>query len=340
MNKDFLLFGLPKELLLLAKEKEPLVLGRIAEHHKDRYLILTKDKTMMGRVAGKWMIQTLNPKDYPTVGDYVMIDDQEEIGVIHELLPRYSIIERKVAGARADSQLIASNVDVIFICQSMNDNFNRRRLERYLSMAWSSGATPAILLTKRDLSNHPEYYRLETENVAIGVDVLTCSDQIDHGYDELDHYLKPGRTYVFIGSSGVGKSTIINHLLEHDVMDTKEIGYLDRGRHTTTYRSLFITKQQSIVIDTPGMREIQLDQADFDQTFSDIYELAKECKFSDCTHTKEPGCAVKSSIEDGTLDPLRLINYQKMQKELDHIERRQKYLERQREKKMRAISSK
>ncbi len=340
MNQVLSTFGASPELLLLEQKKKPLILGRITEHHKDRYHIITEKGLGEGRVSGSWMIQSLDPKDYPTVGDYVFCDTKEDIWIIHELLPRKSMIERKVAGNRADTQLIAANVDMIFICQSMNENFNPRRLERYLSMAWSSGATPIILLTKKDLTDHPNKYLYQASMAAIGVDILSVSDLLDHGYDDLDCMIKSGLTYVFLGSSGVGKSTIINHLLGHEVMETNAIGYLDRGRHTTTYRSLFLTENKAIVIDTPGMREIQLDSADFDHSFSEITELAKSCKFSDCTHTREPGCAVKASIEDGSLDPSRLMNYQKMKKELHHIEERQKYLERQREKKMRSFSSK
>lgn len=334
MNQnDFSLFGANQQVLLDADQYSHLALARITEHHKDRYIIVSKQGLSEARITGKWMYETNDPKHFPTVGDYVMVDLKEDIKVIHHLLNRLSLIERKVAGAKSDTQLIAANVDVIFICQSMNENFNERRLERYLAMAWSSGAIPVILLTKRDLAYNQLSYITKTSQIAIGVDILTCSDQETDGFKELENYLSPHKTYIFIGSSGVGKSTVINHLLNQDEMLTQSVGYQARGRHTTTYKSLFITPQQAIVIDTPGMRELQLDQADFDTSFHDIHELSKTCKFSDCTHENEPGCAVIKSIEEGLLPLERLLNYQKMKRELRYVEERQKYLARQRTKK-------
>jgi len=333
MNQfDLNLYGANQQVLLCAEKYPDLTLGRITEHHKDRYVLITEHGFHEARVSGKWIFEKQDPSEFPTVGDFVMVDLKEDIAIIHHLLPRYSTIERKVAGMRADSQMIAANVDYIVICQSMNDNFNERRLERYLSMAWSSGATPVILLTKSDLSEDKLSFISKASQVALGVDILICSDQELNGYKELEDYLLPHKTYIFIGSSGVGKSTLINHLLKTEAMLTQEIGYLDRGRHTTTYKSLFITPQKPIVIDTPGMRELQLDSADFDTSFHDIHELSKSCKFNDCTHENEPGCAVIESIENGTLPLERLLNYQKMKKELRYVEERQRYLERKRQK--------
>ena len=335
MNQNALnLLGANSQVISFAQNKSPYVLGRICEHHKDRYILLTENARIQARVSGKWMYESIDPKEYPTVGDFVLVDIKSDIAIIHELIPRSTMIERKVAGNKTDGQLLAANVDYIFICQSVNDNFNKRRLERYLSMAWSSGAIPVILLTKADLTHQIDSYLYEARTVALGVDVLTCSDQLDHGYDALDQYLKPDKTYVFIGSSGVGKSTIINHLIGDQTLLTQEIGYLDRGRHTTTSRSLFQTKAGAIVIDTPGMRELQLDNADIDTSFQDITDLALSCKFNDCTHHHEPGCAVLKSIDEGSLDPERLNNYHKMKKELNYVFERQRYLERMRTKAM------
>ena len=336
MNHNALnLLDANEQVISFAKNFSPLILGRIAEHHKDRYIILTENKRIPARVSGKWIYKSQDPKAFPTVGDFVLADINSDIAIIQKLVPRTSLIERKVAGNRTDGQIHAANVDYIFICQSVNDNFNKRRLERYLSMAWSSGAIPIILLTKSDLTHDIKSYIYEASTVALGVDVLTCSLHTPGGFDELDAYLKPSRTYVFMGSSGVGKSTVINHLLGSQTLLTQEIGYLDRGRHTTTSRSLFTTKTGAILIDTPGMRELQLDQADFDTSFQDIMMLSKSCKFNDCTHHNEPGCAVLDSIDNGLLDPERLHNYHKMQKELVYVESRQKYLERMRNKTLR-----
>lgn len=336
MNENALnLLGANQQVLLLAKENSPLILGRIIEHHKDRYLLMTSDLITTGVVSGKYHLHANESKDYPTVGDFVLVDMSSNFAVIHQLIPRSSMIERKMAGKKTDGQILAANVDYIFICQSVNENFNIRRLERYLSMAWSSGAIPVILLTKKDLTNQIEDYIIQTKSVALGVDIITCSDYQKDGFDELKNFLKKDKTYIFIGSSGVGKSTVVNHLINEQKLLTQDVGYKDRGRHTTTYKSLFSTSSGAIVIDTPGMRELQLDQADFDLSFSDIEELSKSCKFNDCTHQNEPGCAVLLSVKNKTLDLERLKSYHKLSRELEYIQKRQKYLEKIRSKKNR-----
>jgi ribosome biogenesis GTPase len=326
------LFGANEQVLLHASQHKHLSLCRVTEHHKDRYVILNQEGFFEAKVSGKWMYQTSNPKDFPTVGDFVLAEEKQDLFIIHDIIPRTSVLERKVAGLTSDTQLIATNIDYIVICQSMNENFNTRRLERYLALSWSSGATPIILLTKKDLSQDPESFIYQAKSVSIGVDIITCTDQQEDGFKELESIFIPHKTYVFIGSSGVGKSTVVNHLLKQEKLLTQETGNHAKGRHTTTSRTLFLTKEGSIVIDTPGMRELQLDSADMDTTFEDITELAKSCKFNDCTHEKEPGCAVREHIEQGYLDIHRYHNYQKMKKELKYIEQRQNYLERQRNK--------
>jgi ribosome biogenesis GTPase len=326
------LFGANEQVLSYGNDENHFVLGRIIEHHKDFYHMVHQEGVIKAKVSGKWMYMFDSPKDYPTVGDYVLASLDEDIAIIKEIIPRYSLLERKVAGFKSDSQLIAANIDYVFICQSMNHDFNMRRLERYLAMIWSSGAIPVVLLTKSDLADDISSYITLTERVALGVDILVCSDQEDHGFDALDRYLKPFKTYVFIGSSGVGKSTIINHFMHDNKMMTNQTGFNDKGRHTTTYRSLFLTDNKSIVIDTPGMRELQLDDGLLDETFKDIEEIGKLCKFSDCRHENEPGCAVKEHIRLGYLDENRLLSYKKLQKELIYVKSRQKYLEQQSDK--------
>ena len=333
MNHNALnLLGANHQVISFALKKSPLILGRISKHFKDRYLVITTTHVLDARVSGKWIFESHDPSDYPTVGDFVLGEVKYEFMIIHELIPRMSSIERKVAGKTTERQILASNVDYIMICQSMNENFNLRRLERYISMAWSSSAIPVILLTKADLVDNIDTYITLASSVALGIDILTCSDQLPDGYKSIDEYLKPGKTYVFIGSSGVGKSTLINHFLDSEILQTNEVGYLSRGRHTTTSKSLFQTKTGAFLIDTPGMRELSLDQADLDTSFQDILEYALSCKFNDCTHHDEPGCAVRQKIEEGLLDPMRLFNYHKMQKELIYVKERQKYLDRQRAK--------
>jgi ribosome biogenesis GTPase len=333
LNQDVLrLFGANKQVLSYGNDLSHFILGRIIEHHKDIYQLVSEKGLTSAKVSGKWMYRSQSPKDYPTVGDYVIADINEDIAIIKEIVPRYSLLERKVAGFKSDAQLLAANIDYVCICQSMNHDYNPRRLERYLSMIWSSGATPVVVLTKSDLVNNPIHYIEQTQRVAIGVDVIVSSDQTIDGYNSLDSFLESFKTYVFIGSSGVGKSTIVNHLINNSKLLTQVTGQNDKGRHTTTYRSMFVTSKGSIVIDTPGMRELQLDEGNLDEAFKDIEEIAKSCRFNNCMHDSEPGCAVKEQIRLGCLNEERFANFKKLQKELDYIKKRQKYLELQKTK--------
>lgn len=256
--------------------------------------------------------------DYPAVGDFVLIDRNEasrDHAIIHHTLTRKSVIIRKAAGKAHDVQVVAANIDIAFICMSLNNDFNLRRLERYLAIAWDSGATPVIVLTKADLcADIPEKLR-EIETIAFGVDVLVTSSLSEDGYTAVLKYIVPGQTVVFIGSSGVGKSTLINRILGEDLNETREIRKDDKGRHATTRRELFLVPTGGCIIDTPGMRELGLESANLTKTFVDIDELAAQCKFKDCKHEKEPGCAVQQAITEGKLTEERLQSYLKLKKE-------------------------
>jgi len=266
--------------------------------------------------------------DYPAVGDWVIIDKTPaayDRTVIRGILSRKSKFSRKIAGNTIQEQIIAVNIDTVFICMSLNQNYNLRRLERFITMAWDSGATPVVLLTKSDLCENTEEKLKKAKESAIGVDLYCISCLDESAAEAVSNYIKPGQTVAFMGSSGVGKSTIINNLLGDERLDTQEISDLgDRGRHTTTNRELILLPNGGIVIDTPGMREFHILDVDdsIDTAFYDIERIAQNCKFTDCTHNTEPDCAVREAIKNGFLSKDRYNNYIKLKKEAEFVERK------------------
>ncbi len=239
--------------------------------------------------------------------------------VIHHILRRQSVLARQAAGTENSGQVIAANIDTIFICMSLNADFNIRRIERYLTIAWDSMATPVIVLTKSDLCSDLPQKLEELTSVSMGVNIISCSSENGAGYEEMNAYVGQGKTIAFVGSSGVGKSTIINRLLGQEMLATKTIREDDdKGRHTTTHRQLFLLPSGGIVIDTPGMRELQIYTGNLSKTFEDVEEIAARCKFGDCSHGMEPGCAIREAIETGTLSEKRFESYQKLRRELSY----------------------
>ena len=264
--------------------------------------------------------------DLPAVGDWVGLDRSN--GLIEALLPRRTSISRKEALQVTREQVLAANVDVAFLVQALPLDFNTRRLERYLAMAWESGAQPVVLLTKVDLVDDIQGYLAEVDAVTLGsCPLLAVSAKTGAGLQELQASFGENRTAVLLGSSGVGKSTLVNALVGEEVLETQEVRQDDhRGRHTTTRRELVVLPRGGIVLDTPGIRELQLWDADLEQTFGDIEEIARRCRFSDCAHESEPGCAIRDALADGSLSRERWQSYRKLERELHALEVRRDHL--------------
>ena len=316
---------------------EELFPARICEQHREYYKAVSENGELQATVSGKLAYNAFSNADFPAVGDWVMIDRMDNStgnAIIHHVLRRKSVFERKAAGTSNAAQVVAANIDLLFICMSLNTNFNLRRLERYLSIAWDSMATPVVVLTKADLCNDLDARLSEISTVAIGVDVVTCSSMEDNGYQDVLSYVAEGKTIAVIGSSGVGKSTLINQLMGEKVLLTKQISFEDKGRHTTTHRQLLLLPNGGIVIDTPGMRELQLESGDLSKAFGEIEELAANCKYRDCSHNSEPGCAVKQAIADGTLLQERYDSYKKLEQELSREGKNSRQLEQEKIKRM------
>lgn len=316
---------------------EGLYLARVSVQHKDLYKVVAESGEIQAEVSGKMCFMARDNSDYPVVGDWVMVDRVDDSGgnaIIHHILPRKNAFKRKAAGTSNQRQIIAANIDIVFICMSLNNNFNLRRLERYLSIAWDSMATPVVVLTKSDLCNDITTKLSEVYSVAIGVDILVTTCKSDDGYASVSKYIGSGKTAVFIGSSGVGKSTLINRLLGKEILATKETGTDDKGKHTTTHRQLITLLTGGVVIDTPGMRELQIESANLSKSFVDIEELAQSCRFNDCTHQNEPGCTVREAIEKGILSADRLASYKKLQTEMKYQEMNSRQVEQEKINKM------
>jgi len=309
--------------------------ARVAVQHRGAYDLLSEQGELRASAANR----LVREEGLPAVGDWVGIDLTTNL--IEALLPRRTTIGRKEVWTAVREQILAANVDVAFLTQALPLDFNVRRLERYLAMAWESGAQPVVLLTKIDLVEDVAYYLAEVEAVTFGsVPVLAVSARTRVGVDELRAWLEPNKTAVLLGSSGVGKSTIVNTLVGEELLATQEVREDDQmGRHTTTRRELILVPTGGVVLDTPGIRELQLWDADLEQTFGDIEEIARRCRFSDCNHDQEPGCAIREALQDGSLSAERWHSYVKLQRELEAVEARRNHLlrqERVREYKIRA----
>ncbi|MDY3745960.1 MAG: ribosome small subunit-dependent GTPase A [Lachnospiraceae bacterium] len=292
--------------------------ARVVSQERNLYRIKSEKGEIFAEVSGKFRYDAGTVSDFPAVGDYVLASwpDDQSHGVITALYPRKNCFLRKAAGTERREQVVAANVNYVFLCMSLNNDYNLRRLERYLSIAWESGSSPVIILTKADLCADVETKVREVSQIAIGVDVIPVSSYLDD-FDKVYDYVRPGMTVAFLGSSGVGKSTLINKLVGEELIETQGLRNDDKGRHTTTHREVIELKNGAFVIDTPGMRELGMwdSGAGIETTFSDIEELTCDCRFGDCSHTREPGCAIRAALESGELDAERWNAYLKLKKE-------------------------
>jgi ribosome biogenesis GTPase len=317
-------------------EPSDCVLARVTRVDKDRYLVRNEHNEVQAEPTGKLLFSADSSQDLPCVGDWVFVQYHNDglLAIIHDLFPRRTFLRRKSAGNTLEYQMIASNIDVAFIMQSCDLNFNLRRMERYLVMVNEGGAEPVILLSKSDLVSVKELEKQMSEirDARIDARIIAFSSLSDKGLEMVRQALQKGKTYCLLGSSGVGKTTLLNHLLGREGFETNPVREKDsRGRHTTSRRQMTVLDNGALLIDTPGMRELGLMGvgAGINDSFSDIHELSKQCRFSDCTHSVEVGCAILDAVQSGSLGEARYQSYMKLVREsqfheMTYVERRKK----------------
>ena len=308
------------------KNLDSFGIGRVVSEHKERYIVKTSENEYEGEVIGNLRFSASSRADFPAVGDWVAISEYDDGKVlIYAVFPRKTVIQRQAVGKQGESQIIATNVDYAFIVQAVDRDFNVNRIERYLTICNTSNVEPIIILNKIDLIDNLELAKLITliQGRIKDVPVMAISNESKNGIEELKHSLEKGKTYCLLGSSGVGKSTLLNNLLGEQHMKTGAISTsTSKGKHVTSYRELLVLESGGMIVDNPGMREIGIaDSADgLNTTFGAIVELSQQCKFKNCTHTSEVGCAVLAAVESGKIDRLSYENYLKMEREKEHFE--------------------
>lgn len=309
------------EKLRLENKLENFEMGRVISEHKERYIVKTLSGEFEAEITGNLRFSARSREDFPVVGDWVALTKYEDdFAIIHKILPRLSSIKRQAVGRVGEIQMIAANIDYAFVVQAVDGDFNINRIERYLTICYSSKVKPIIVLTKTDLINEQQLSEmLESIRIRINnIPVIAISNETRTGYDTVKSIIETGKTYCMLGSSGVGKSTLSNNLCGKTIMKTETISQsTNKGRHVTSHRELIVLESGGILIDNPGMREVGIaDTADgLETTFNRIVKLSRNCKFKDCTHTNETGCSVLEALEKGTIDKSSYDNYLKMEKE-------------------------
>ncbi len=319
------------ELLPAVSEVE-YGLGRVSAEHKHLYRVFTEQGETLAQVSGRYRYDAQSRSEFPVIGDWVLItsSSDDDRAIIRGILPRRNKFSRRAAGENEEEQVLVAKIDAVFVVSSLNRDFNLRRMERYLVLAWESGGNPVIVLNKADLCEDVYSKVAEISSIAPGVPVHAISCETGQGVDQLTPYFGTGKTVALLGSSGVGKSTQLNCLLGEAVKRTGTVRSQDgRGRHTTTHRQMHLLPQGGLVIDTPGLRELGLWGSDegISSTFDDIDWYSVRCRFADCRHQGEPGCAVKEALDSGELDWARYRSYLKLQKEMAYISRRENLFE-------------
>jgi ribosome biogenesis GTPase len=321
--------GLKKEIIAYLKDNNftNFSIGRVTQEHRERYVVSDGDNEYDAEITGNLRFSASTRADFPAVGDWVTmtIYDSDQ-AIIHKVIPRKSVLERQSVGKFTEIQIISTNIDVAFIIQAINNNFSINRLERYLTICYSANIEPVLVISKIDLSTEKDIQDAidDLEKRDKKVKFILLSNMTLTGLNQILDFIQKGKTYCVVGSSGVGKSTLINNLLKKNILRTGQISQsTNKGRHITDHREMFVLENGGIIIDTPGMRELGMtDNAEgIETTFQEIFNISLKCKFSDCKHINETGCAVIESLANGTIDKESYDNYQKIQKEQERFQK-------------------
>ena len=319
--------GFPEYIAAYLKENDlsEFTVGRVTQEHRERYVVSSGDEDYEAEITGNMRFTAADRSDFPAVGDWVAMKVYDmDMAIIHQILPRKSILERQSVSKAGEKQVISANVDVAFVVQSIDSNFNINRLERYMTICHSSAIEPILVISKTDLAraNEVEDAIISVKAAHPDLRYVLLSNFSNAGLDEIRSVMVSGYTYCVVGSSGTGKSTLINNLLHRNILKTNPLSTsTGKGKHTTEHRELFVLENGAVIIDTPGMRELGVtdDSDGIRNTFSEIHDLSLKCKFTDCTHTDEKGCVVIEAIEKGLIDNHSLENYRRLLREQEHF---------------------